>query len=77
MHRLSFLHLTDWLTSGSVTHGFTGHRWPRFRYCATHCISYSYTMQMKRYVEREHRRNDAWLGLWPGVLFVSSIYMYS
>eukprot|EP00435_Cladocopium_sp_Y103_P070936 s138_g36.t1 len=28
------------------------------KYCATHCISYSYTMQMKRYVEREHRRNE-------------------
>lgn len=28
------------------------------KYCSTHCISYSYTMQMKRYVEREHRRNE-------------------
>ena len=28
------------------------------KYCSTHQISYSYTMQMKRYVEREHRRNE-------------------
>ncbi len=28
------------------------------RYCSTYSISYGYTRQMKRYVEREHRRNE-------------------
>lgn len=28
------------------------------RYCHTYSISYAYTRQMKRYVEREHRRNE-------------------
>ncbi|CAK9014071.1 unnamed protein product [Durusdinium trenchii] len=28
------------------------------KYCAIHNISYSYTMQMKRYVQQEHRRNE-------------------
>ncbi|CAK9014069.1 Potassium/sodium hyperpolarization-activated cyclic nucleotide-gated channel 3 [Durusdinium trenchii] len=28
------------------------------KYCAIHSISYSYTMQMKRYVQQEHRRNE-------------------
>eukprot|EP00913_Durusdinium_trenchii_P020109 g18897.t1 len=28
------------------------------RYCGTHGISYAYTMQIKRYVQREHTRNE-------------------
>ena len=28
------------------------------RYCSTYQIGYGYTRQMKRYVEREHRRNE-------------------
>ena len=31
--------------------------WSVQKYCANHCISSVYAMQIKRYVEREHRRN--------------------